>query len=253
MEQKTIVTTTSRIGERGRLMLPVQVQRAALLTKGDMVVVRATEDGTVIVEPIRVLMQRLRDTFRPLLADQLPAGPARLHYGGHLDELPPGDTDVLPLELRELDLPDWPAVLAATEPADEPYAVLTARAVLAWLTAEPGSVVDAALPHAVLPETAVTELITTMARAGAHAQADPLLTDLALLGVQMPSSDEHRATLAGRTATALEHIASAARVGFDVSLPDALCAATAYQLGLPLIAADLLTPTGTPAPGPDIR
>ncbi|MFJ6791980.1 hypothetical protein [Streptomyces angustmyceticus] len=120
--------------------------------------------------------------------------------------------------------------------------MLTARAILAWLTSSPKDLVEDALPYAVLPEAAVTDLITTLAQAGAHQHADALLADLAVLGVRMPSPAKHRATLAEDTAVALELTQTAAQARYTLSMPDALCAAAARRLEAGLIAADLLTP-----------
>ncbi|MFE0460420.1 hypothetical protein ACFW1A_14355 [Kitasatospora sp. NPDC058965] len=94
-----------------------------------------------------------------------------------------------------------------------------------------------------------------LARAGAHAQADPLLTDLAVLGVQRPGADEHRAALAADTAHALHLVSGAAENGFLLSMADALCVAAADRIGLPVVAADLLTPNpaGARTPAADLR
>ncbi|MGW1354862.1 hypothetical protein ACWCQE_37210 [Streptomyces sp. NPDC002409] len=120
--------------------------------------------------------------------------------------------------------------------------MLTSRAVLAWLTAEYGDLIADALPHGVLPEAAVTDLITHLARAGAHERADALLTDLGVLGVKMPNTARTRATLAEDTAVALDLIRTADTAGYLLTMPDALCAAAARRLEVGLIAADLLTP-----------
>ncbi|MFE4360426.1 hypothetical protein [Kitasatospora sp. NPDC056800] len=129
--------------------------------------------------------------------------------------------------------------------------VVTARAVLAWLGSGPGSPLDSWLDHAVLPEPAVTELVTALARAGAHDRADALLAELAVLGVRQPGPAKHRATLAADTAAALELTARAASAGVDLTMPDALCTAAAHRLGIPLLAADLLPAQGDVAEVPD--
>lgn len=232
------VVTTARIGQRGRLILPAQIQRAALITSGDLVAVRAAEDGTITIEPLRAVRARLRATFGPLLDGHLPNGPARLLAGGLSLTEEPGP---LPIVLHPLPGGTQRPEGGSIAVPDDQTAVFTARGLLAWFAAEPGSRVDAWLSHAVLPEPAVAELYTTLARAGAHDRADALLTNLAVLGVHLPDPAEHRTTLAEDTAHAVELTAEAARAGVDVPLPDALCAAAAHRLGVPLFAADLLS------------
>ncbi|MFF2751331.1 AbrB/MazE/SpoVT family DNA-binding domain-containing protein [Kitasatospora sp. NPDC058048] len=237
MTQHEPIVTTARIGQRGRLILPAQIQRAAHLTEGTTVAVRTAEDGTITIEPLWTVRARLRAAFVPLLDGHLPAGEARLHAGGLAPDEEPGP---LPIPLQPL--PDRSAAADGGRIAvrDDRRAVFTARAILAWFAAEPGSRVDAWLPYAVLPEPAVAELYTALARAGAHQRADTLLAELAVLGVRLPGPAKARATLAEDTAHAVQLTAEAARAGVEVPLSDALCAAAAHRLGVPLFAADLL-------------
>ncbi len=79
-----------------------------------------------------------------------------------------------------------------------------------------------------------------LARVGAAKHADGLLDDLTVLGVRTPGPAQHRAALAEDTALTLELTADAAAVGVEVPMPDALCAAAAHRLGLPLFTADLV-------------
>ncbi|MEV7602945.1 AbrB/MazE/SpoVT family DNA-binding domain-containing protein [Kitasatospora sp. NPDC089797] len=234
MTQRQTVVTTAKIGQRGRLILPAQIQRAALIGSGDTVAVRTSEDGTITIEPLWAVRNRLRATFTVLLDGHLPAGPARMLVGGTTLTKTAGP---LPVPMRPLS-PASPEDRAVV-PGDC-QAVFTARAVLAGITGEHTSRMDLWLSRAVLPESAVTELFTILARAGTHERADALLADLAVLGVQIPGPAKHRAHLAEDTALALELTAEAAREGVEVPMPDALCTAAAHRLGVPLFAADLL-------------
>lgn len=239
MEQRETVVTTARVGQRGRLILPAQIQRATGVMQGAVVALRTAPDGTITIEPLWAVRARLRDTYTPLLAGHLPTGPALLHAGGR-------DTD--PADLTDLGpvlqpLPERAPGSGRRVYRDDQRPVLTARAVLAWFTSSPGDLVEDALPYAVLPEAAVTDLITTLAQAGAHQHADALLADLAVLGVRLPGPAKHRATLAEDTADALELTQTAAKAGYVLTMADALCAAASRRLEAGLIAADLLTPT----------
>ncbi|MFF7995057.1 AbrB/MazE/SpoVT family DNA-binding domain-containing protein [Kitasatospora xanthocidica] len=239
MTQNKAVVTTALVGQRGRVMLPAQVQKATNVVQGTKVAISTAPDGTITIRPLWAVQQRLREDLAPLLAGHLPASAAGLRVGGRpvpAEQPEPGGP------LQELTVSKGTALFQSPPLWEDKRAVFTARAVLAWLAADQRALVDTFLPHAVLPEAAATELVTTLARAGAHQHADRLLTDLGLLGVQRPSTAEHRATLAEHTALALELTADAARDGFDVTLPDALCAAAAVRLHLPLFAADLLSP-----------
>ncbi|MEV8103158.1 hypothetical protein [Streptomyces sp. NPDC088135] len=234
MEQRETVITTARIGQRGRLILPAQVQRATGITQGAVVALRTAPDGTITIEPLRAVRARLRATYTPLLTGHLPTGPAQLHVGGR--DADPDDLGAVLQPLPERDPGTGRRVYR-----DDQRLVLTARAILAWFTASP-HLVENALPYAVLPEAAVTDLITTLAQAGAHQRADALLADLAVFGVRLPGPAKHRATLAEDTAVALELTRKAAQLGYTLTLADALCAATALRLEARLVAADLLTP-----------
>ena len=238
MEQTETVVTTAKIGQRGRLILPAQVQRATHITQGTLVAVRTAPDGTITIEPLWVVRARLRATYAPLLSAHLPVGPARLHGGGCSVDA----ADVTDLGPALQPLPERDPGSGRRAFRDDQRLVLTARAVLAWLSAGPGDLVDSVLPYAVLPEAAVTELITTLARAGAHQAADALLADLSVLGVRLPGPAKQRATLAEDTAIALELTQDAARAGYTLTLSDALCGAAALRLEARLVAADLLTP-----------
>ncbi|MFD9597358.1 AbrB/MazE/SpoVT family DNA-binding domain-containing protein [Kitasatospora sp. NPDC059973] len=239
MTEPTAVT--ARVGQRGRLVLPAQAQRAARITEGDLVAVRTT-DGAITIEPLWAVRDQLRTTFAPLLAGHLPAGPALMLTGGH--PLPDHDenSDQPPAELRPLP-GDTRGVRVLA--GGEQRVVVTARAVLAWIAAGPDSRVSHWLDRAILPEAAVADLVTVLARAGAHERADHLLAELTLLGVRQPRPAEHRAALATDTAHALDLTTRAAAAAIELTMPDALCAAAAHRLALPLLAADLL-PTETP-------
>ncbi|MFE3610419.1 hypothetical protein [Streptomyces goshikiensis] len=238
MESSETVVTTARIGQRGRLILPVQAQRASGITQGTQVAVRTGPAGSITIEPLWAVATRLRTEYTELLDGHLPAGAAVLFGGGR--PVDPGDlTDLGPV-LHQL--PDREPGTGRRVYRDDRGPVLTSRAVLAWLTAEHGTLIADALPYGVLPEAAVSDLVTHLARAGAHERADALLTDLGVLGVRMPGPARNRATLAQDTALALELIRAAETAGYLLTLPDALCAAAARRLEAGLVAADLLTP-----------
>lgn len=238
MEQRETVVTTARIGQRGRLILPAQIQRATGVMQGTLVALRTGPDGTITIEPLWAVRARLKATYAPLLAGHLPANSARLHAGGR--GLDPTDlTDLGPV-LQPL--PDRDPGSGRRVYRDDQCLVLTARAVLAWFTSSPGDLVEDALPYGVLPEAAVTDLITTLAKASAHEHADALIADLAVLGVRLPGPTKRRATLAEDTALALELIQTAAQAGHVLTMADAVCAATSRRLEAGLVAADLLTP-----------
>ncbi|MER5353376.1 hypothetical protein ABT093_23955 [Kitasatospora sp. NPDC002551] len=227
------VIATAKVGQRGRLILPTQIQRAARITEGALVAIRTADDGTITIEPLWAVRDRLRTTVEPLLTGHLPTGPARMLTGGHLPE----DENPGPLPAALRPLPDSTRI---SPHGGDQRVVFTARAVLAWIGGGPGSREASWLGQAVLPEPAVAELVTVLARAGAHDRAEAVLAELAVVGVRQPGPAKHRATLAGDTALALELTAQAAAAGVDLTMPDALCAAAAHRLGLPLLAADLL-------------
>ncbi|WP_380286476.1 hypothetical protein [Kitasatospora purpeofusca] len=238
------VIATARVGQRGRLILPTQIQHAAHITEGALVAIRTADDGAITIEPLWAVRDRLRTTVEPLLTGHLPTGPARILTGGH--PLPEDENPgPLPAALRPL--PDSAPIL----PLGDQRVVFTARAVLAWISGGPGSRAATWLGQAVLPEPAVTELVTVLARAGVHEQADAVLAELAVVGVRQPGPAKHRATLAADTALALELTAQASAAGVDLTMPDALCAAAAHRLGLPLLTADLLPPEEGVAEAPD--
>ncbi|MEW1551342.1 AbrB/MazE/SpoVT family DNA-binding domain-containing protein [Streptomyces tsukubensis] len=238
MEQPETFTTTARIGQRGRLILPAQVQRALRVTQGATVALRTEPDGSLVIEPLWVVRNRLREKYAELLADHLPAGPAQLHGGGR-DSTEASEPAELGPALQPL--PERGPGTGRWAYRDDARLVLTARAVLAWVAVGPG-LVENALPYGVLPEAAVEDLVTVLVRAGVHEHADALLADLAVLGVRVPGPAKQRATLAQDTAVALKLIEEAARAGYVLTLPDARCAAAAVRLEARLIAADLLTP-----------
>ncbi|KOV13308.1 hypothetical protein ADK60_29885 [Streptomyces sp. XY431] len=238
MTEPTAVTAvTARVGQRGRLVLPAQAQRAARITEGDLVAVRTTSEGAITIEPLWAVRERLRADFGPPLAGHLPLGQALMLTGGHPLPEPDDDTDPLPAELRPL---PWDVRGVRVLALGEHKVVLTARAVLHWIAAGPDSRVGHWLDRAVLPEAAVADLVTVLARAGIHERADHLLNELTLLGVRQVRPAEHRAALAADTAHALDLTNRAAAGGIDLTMPDALCAAAAHRLALPLLAADLL-------------
>ncbi|GGZ98933.1 hypothetical protein GCM10010371_68100 [Streptomyces subrutilus] len=237
MEPSETIVTTVRIGQRGRLILPVQAQRATGITQGTQVALRTGPNG-ITIEPLWAVTTRLRAEYTELLDGHLPAGPALLFAGGR--DVEPDDLTGLCPALHQL--PERDPNIGRRVYRDDRGPVLTARAVLAWLTAEYGDLIADALPYGVLPEAAVTDLITHLARAGAHERADALLTDLGVLGLKTPCTARTRATLAEDTAVALDLIRTADMAGYLLTMPDALCAAAARRLEAGLIAADLLTP-----------
>jgi bifunctional DNA-binding transcriptional regulator/antitoxin component of YhaV-PrlF toxin-antitoxin module len=238
MESSETVVTTARIGQRGRLILPVQAQRATGIAQGTQVAVRTGPNGSITIEPLWAVTNRLRAEYTELLDGHLPAGPALLFAGGR----PVDPDDVTDLGPALHQLPDRDPGTGRRVYRDDRGPVLTSRAVLAWLTAGHGSLIADALPYGVLPEAAVTDLITALARAGAHERADALLSDLGVLGIRMPGPARNRAVLAQDTAMALDLIRTAAQAGYTLTTPDALCAAAARRLEAGLVAADLLAP-----------
>ncbi|MFD4392625.1 AbrB/MazE/SpoVT family DNA-binding domain-containing protein [Streptomyces sp. NPDC058495] len=250
-----VTVTTTRIGQRGRIILPAQVQAATHIRQGVKVALRTSPDGTITIEPLWTLRTRLRATYGPLLTGHAPAGPIVLHIGGR--DLEPEDLPD-PAGLPRLTGPGMTTLCPVLgQDAHDPRAfqrlygegqpvVLTARAVLSWLTTPDDHRTDSLLACAVLPETAVTDLVTTLAQAGIHDRLDALLADLGALGVRVPGPAKHRATLAHDTAVAVGLTKTAAKDGWTLTLADALCAAAALRLEAWLAAADLLT-THTPA------
>ncbi|MEW1551503.1 AbrB/MazE/SpoVT family DNA-binding domain-containing protein [Streptomyces tsukubensis] len=239
MEQQPTFTTTARIGQRGRLILPAQVQRALRVTQGTTVALRTLPDGSLVIEPLWVVRNRLREKYAEILADHLPTGPAQLHGGGR-DSAEPTEPTGLGTALQPL--PERDPSTGCRVYRDDTRLVLTARAVLAWVAVGPG-LVENALPYGVLPEAAVEDLVTVLVRGGAGEHADALLADLAVLGVRMPGPAKQRATLAQDTAVALRLVEEAAKAGYVLTMPDARCAAAAVRLEARLVAADLLAST----------
>ncbi|MET8816484.1 AbrB/MazE/SpoVT family DNA-binding domain-containing protein [Streptomyces sp. NPDC004549] len=240
MEPSQTVVTTARVGQRGRLILPAQAQRATGITPGTQVVVRTGPAGSITIEPLWAVANRLRSEYAELLDGHLPGGAALLFAGGRDIDIDPSDLTVLGPVLHHL--PDRAPASGRRAYRDDRGPVLTARAVLAWLTADHGTLVVDALPFGVMPEAAVSDLITVLAHAGAHQRADALLVDLGVLGLRLPGPSRNRTTLAQDTAVAVDLIGVAAQAGYALSMPDALCAAAARRLETGLIAADLLTP-----------
>ncbi|MFY0516041.1 AbrB/MazE/SpoVT family DNA-binding domain-containing protein [Streptomyces anulatus] len=238
MESSETVVTTVRIGQRGRLILPAQAQRATGIAQGTQVALRTGPNGSITIEPLWAVTNRLRAEYMELLEGHLPAGPALLFAGGRR-VAPDGLTDLGPTLHH---MPDRDPGTGRRVYRDDRGPVLTSRAVLAWLTAKHGTLVADALPYGVLPEAGVADLVTILARAGAHERADALLTDLGVLGVKMPGAARKRATLAEDTAVALGLIRTADTAGYVLTMPDALCAAAARRLEAGLVAADLLAP-----------
>ncbi|MER6477130.1 AbrB/MazE/SpoVT family DNA-binding domain-containing protein [Streptomyces filamentosus] len=250
MEHTGAVTvTTTRIGQRGRIILPAQVQAATHIRQGVRVALRTSPDGTITIEPLWTLRTRLRATYGPLLAGHVPAGPVVLHIGGR--DLEPEDLPD-PAGLPRLTGPGTALCPVLAQDAHDPRAfqrlyeegqpvVLTARAVLSWLTTPDDHRTDSLMPCAVLPEAAVTDLVTTLAQAGIHDRLDALLADLNALGVRIPGPAKRRATLAQDTAVAVGLTNTAAKDGWTLTPADALCTAAALRLEAWLAAADLLT------------
>ncbi|UKZ02835.1 AbrB/MazE/SpoVT family DNA-binding domain-containing protein (plasmid) [Streptomyces viridifaciens] len=247
MDQNTRAATMTVVGQRGRLIIPAALQRAAGIAEGTRVAIRATEDGTTILEPTWAVAARLRRTVGPLLR---PQGEVSVRWGGR-----PGRPDgVRPTDLL---LPAT-AARSAVERAlgfaegggTDLLVVLTASAVLGWLTGAdgtgPGSAMAGTLPYAVLPEQAVAQLVTVLVRAGGRDEVDMVLADLQLLGLKLTAPGEGHADLAHDTATALALVTDAARDGVALDFTDALCTAVALRLGLLLLAAG-------PAPVPSER
>ncbi|MFJ5645827.1 AbrB/MazE/SpoVT family DNA-binding domain-containing protein [Streptomyces sp. NPDC093223] len=56
--------TRTRIGPRGRVTIPVAVQRDAGLTEGDEVIIRAAGPGVVVVETPPAVLDRIRAGMR---------------------------------------------------------------------------------------------------------------------------------------------------------------------------------------------
>ncbi|MFE6520504.1 AbrB/MazE/SpoVT family DNA-binding domain-containing protein [Streptomyces sp. NPDC057794] len=56
--------TRTRIGPRGRVTIPVAVQRDAGLTEGDEVIIRAVGPGVVVVETPQAVLDRIRAGMR---------------------------------------------------------------------------------------------------------------------------------------------------------------------------------------------
>ncbi|MYX18407.1 hypothetical protein GTY67_34225 [Streptomyces sp. SID8374] len=241
MEPSETVVTTVRIGQRGRLILPAQAQRATGIGQGTQVALRTGPNGSITIEPLWAVTNRLRAEYTELLDDQLPVGPALLFAGGR--QVDPDDLTDLGPALHHL--PDRDPGSGRRVYRDDRGPVLTSRAVLAWLTAEHGALIADALPYGLLPEAGVSDLVTHLARAGAHERADALLTDLGVLGLRMLGTAKNRATLAEDTAVALELIRTADTAGYLLTMPDALCAAAARRLEAGLVAADLLAPTAS--------
>ncbi|WP_457541831.1 AbrB/MazE/SpoVT family DNA-binding domain-containing protein [Streptomyces filamentosus] len=245
-----VTVTTARIGQRGRLILPAQIQAATHLRQGVRVALRTGPDGTVTIEPLWTLRNRLRAVYGPLLAGHAPAGPVLPYVGGRgldPDALPdpaglphlaaPG-TALRPVLAQD---PQDPRAFQRLYEEGQP-AVFTARAVLAWFTAPDDSHRTACLlSHAVLPEAAVTELATALAQAGIHDRLDALLAELGALGVRTPGPARQRTTLAQDTAVAVDLTKAAAEEGWTLTLADAMCAAAALRQEAWLAAADLLT------------
>ncbi|MGW4781454.1 AbrB/MazE/SpoVT family DNA-binding domain-containing protein [Streptomyces filamentosus] len=170
-----VTVTTTRIGQRGRIILPAQVQAATHIRQGVRVALRTSPDGTITIEPLWVLRTRLRATYGPLLAGHVPAVPVVLHIGGR--DLEPEDLPD-PAGLPRLTGPGTALCPVLAQDVHDPRAfqrlyeegqpvVLTARAVLSWLTTPDSHRTDSLMPCAVLPEAAVTDLVTTLAQ-GRH-------------------------------------------------------------------------------------
>ncbi|MFD7056878.1 AbrB/MazE/SpoVT family DNA-binding domain-containing protein [Streptomyces mirabilis] len=52
--------TRTKVGPRGRVTVPVAVQRAVGLTEGDEVIIRAVSPGVVVVETPQAIKDRIR-------------------------------------------------------------------------------------------------------------------------------------------------------------------------------------------------
>ncbi|MFE7531107.1 AbrB/MazE/SpoVT family DNA-binding domain-containing protein [Kitasatospora sp. NPDC057542] len=55
--------TRSKVGPRGRLTIPVALQRAAGITEGEEVVLRVVAPGVFTVESVQAVKDRLRGSF----------------------------------------------------------------------------------------------------------------------------------------------------------------------------------------------
>ncbi|MEU9132421.1 AbrB/MazE/SpoVT family DNA-binding domain-containing protein [Kitasatospora sp. NPDC048540] len=236
MDNNTEAVARSTVGQRGRLMIPAALQRVAGIAEGTRVVLRVTTDGTITVETVWALALRLRSSVGRMLP---PPGAVSVRWGGRPGR-PDGvrPTDPLPRSSE----PNWLEAAGYAEATGTgPLTVLTADAVLSWLAGAdgtgPGGPLASALPHAVLPEQAVGQLVTHLVKAGARDQVDAVLGDLQLLGLQLAAPSDGHADLAHDTATALELVTDAARDGGELDFTDALCAAVALRLGLLLISA----------------
>ncbi|MGW4694051.1 AbrB/MazE/SpoVT family DNA-binding domain-containing protein [Kitasatospora cineracea] len=227
-----------KIGQRGRLILPAALQRAVALEEGAHVVLRTTEGGVVTVEPLSAVPDRLCRTVGPMLPL---GGKVSTRWGGR-PGLPAGvlPTDTIPRR----GVPKWPSSIGyAQTSGTELLAVLTTGTVLAWLAdptdpPDPAAPMPAVLPYAVLPEQSVAQLVTALVHAGCtRDQVDTVLEDLTLLGLRLVAPGSGHADLAEDTVTALELIAAVRdRDGVELDAADALCAAVALRLGVPLLA-----------------
>ncbi|MGW4808743.1 AbrB/MazE/SpoVT family DNA-binding domain-containing protein [Kitasatospora sp. NPDC004272] len=241
MDNTTLQGHITVIGQRGRLILPAALQQATGIEEGTRVVLRSSESGVVTVEPLSAVPDRLRRTVGPMLPL---GGTVSTRWGGR-PGLPAGvlPTDVLPRR----NAPKWSNAIGYAETSGtDLLAVLTAGAVLAWLAgpadpanpADPAAPMPAVLPYAVLPEQAVTQFVTALARAGCtRDQVATVLADLQLLGLRLAAPGIGHTDLAEDTVTALE-LATAARDrdGAELDATDALCAAVALRLGVLLLA-----------------
>ncbi|MGF1424951.1 hypothetical protein [Kitasatospora sp. LaBMicrA B282] len=198
----------------------------------------STEDSSTAAR------QRIRAAYGPVLAGRRPAEPARLHAGGRTITDRPGDPRLalLPPALHPYEVPDWSRTIAPDARPEDQHALLSGRAVIRWLTGDSDDLVDAVLPHAVLPEHAVTEIVNAFAWVDAYDLGEALIDDLTRLGVWMLGMHRALAFRAEDSAEARETVRAAARAGYSVSDRDARSAATARRMGLPLIAAHLLVP-----------
>jgi ribonuclease VapC len=121
-----------------------------------------------------------------------------------------------------------------TAPAG-PRVVLDASALLAWVLQERGQqTIDALLPHATVPASAMVETLYRAADRGHRQSSENLHRDLLALGVQVASLTDADTV---RAADLIHASKQSSRPG-SLSLGDGLVLATAERLALPVTGGD---------------
>ena len=121
-----------------------------------------------------------------------------------------------------------------------PRVVLDASAVLAWVLRERGqATVDALLPHAVVPASAMVETLYRAADRGHRQPCDELHRDLLALGVRVEPLTDSDTVRAATLIHASKHgVGKGSSARGSLSLGDGLVLATAERLGLPITGGD---------------